>query len=37
MSRTRFEHRLARLDRKAGRSLLDDLESESKGEAHESN
>jgi len=36
-SRTRFERRLARLDRKAGRSLLEALELESKGEAHESN
>jgi uncharacterized protein len=37
MSRTRFEHRLARLDRKAGRGLLDAPESESKYEANESN
>jgi uncharacterized protein YprB with RNaseH-like and TPR domain len=37
MSRTRFEHRLARLDRKAGRGLLDAPESESKYETNESN
>jgi uncharacterized protein len=36
-NRTRFEHRLARLDRKVGRSLLEALESESKSTAHESN
>lgn len=37
VSRTRFEHRLARLDRKTGRGLLDAPESESKYEANESN
>ena len=40
-NRTRFEHRLARLDRKngrkAGQSLLEVLESESNGTARESN
>jgi uncharacterized protein YprB with RNaseH-like and TPR domain len=37
MSRTRFEHRLARLDRKTGRGLLGAPEPESKYEADESN
>jgi uncharacterized protein YprB with RNaseH-like and TPR domain len=37
VSRTRFEHRLARLDRKAGQSLPEPVESESKSKAHESN
>ncbi|MGB0034707.1 MAG: ribonuclease H-like domain-containing protein [Candidatus Acidiferrales bacterium] len=36
-SRTKFEHRLARLERKAGRTLLDTMESESKKLAGESN
>ncbi|HKS81796.1 MAG TPA: ribonuclease H-like domain-containing protein [Candidatus Acidoferrales bacterium] len=35
--RARFDHRLARLERKAGRGLLDALESESQGAAAESN
>ena len=35
--RERFEHRLARLERKAGRSLLEALESESRHSAGESN
>lgn len=36
-SRARFEHRLARLERKAGRTLLDALEVESRGGGGESN
>lgn len=35
--RERFEHRLARLERKAGRTLLDDMEAESQGHRGESN
>lgn len=35
--RARFESRLARLERKAGRTLLDSLEAESRGAAGESN
>lgn len=35
--RERFEHRLARLERKAGRSLLDAMEAESQGSRAESN
>jgi uncharacterized protein len=34
-SRARFEHRLARLERKAGRTLLDAIEAESRGRAEE--
>jgi len=36
-SRARFEKRLARLERKAGRTLLDGLEAESRGAPRESN
>jgi len=36
-ARVRFEHRLARLERKAGRTLLDAMESESRRPAGESN
>jgi len=35
--RARFEKRLARLERKAGRTLLDTLEAESRAVAGESN
>jgi uncharacterized protein YprB with RNaseH-like and TPR domain len=36
-SLARFEHRLARLERKAGRTLIDAIESESQDESKESN